>query len=147
MGVSLETRAPFLDHRVVELAARLPSHLRVRDGTSKWALRQLLLRYVPAELVERPKMGFAIPVGDWLRGPLRDWAEALLGSERLKADGYFSARAIREVWEDHLSGRSSWTGHLWPVLMFQAWLDAQSFSAGASDLAHSENVMRQQCIA
>lgn len=147
MGVSLETRAPFLDHRVVELAARLPSRLRVRDGISKWALRQLLLRQVPAALVERPKMGFAIPVGDWLRGPLRDWAEELLGSDRLRTEGYFNARAIREVWEDHLSGRSSWTGHLWPVLMFQAWLDTQSFKAGVSDFAHADGVTSHHCVA
>ncbi|QGM45235.1 asparagine synthase (glutamine-hydrolyzing) [Methylocystis heyeri] len=126
MGVSLETRAPFLDHRVVELAWRLPLHMKIRDGQGKWALRQLLYKYVPRELIERPKAGFSIPLGQWLRGPLRDWAEDLLEESRLDREGYLDAKPIREAWGRHLGGRRDCTGRLWSVLMFQAWLEANS---------------------
>jgi asparagine synthase (glutamine-hydrolysing) len=126
MSVSLETRVPMLDHRVIELAWRLPLDMKIRDGQGKWALRQILYKYVPRELIERPKAGFAIPVGDWLRGPLRDWAENLLAADRLAAEGYLDPRPVRQIWSQHLSGRFDWTTRLWGVLMFQAWLEGHS---------------------
>jgi asparagine synthase (glutamine-hydrolysing) len=126
MACSLETRVPFLDHRVVELAWRLPLHMKIRKGVGKWALRQVLYKRVPKELIERPKAGFAIPVGQWLRGPLREWAEALLNPTRLKAEGYLHPEPITKVWQEHLSGHYDHTPKLWSVLMFQAWLEHQS---------------------
>jgi asparagine synthase (glutamine-hydrolysing) len=125
MGVSLETRVPFLDHRVAELAWRLPLNMKIRGGEGKWVLRQVLYKYVPRVLIERPKAGFGIPVGQWLRGPLRDWAEALLDQKRLEREGYLKSAPIREIWQQHLSGRHDWTVRLWTVLMFQAWLENQ----------------------
>ncbi len=126
MACSLETRVPFLDHRVVELAWRLPLHMKIRNGVSKWALRQVLYKRVPNELIERPKAGFAIPVGKWLRGPLREWADALLNPTRLTAEGYLHPEPIIKVWREHLSGHYDHTPKLWSVLMFQAWLERQS---------------------
>jgi asparagine synthase (glutamine-hydrolysing) len=126
MGIGLETRVPFLDHRVVELAWRFPLNMKVRNGQGKWALRRVLEQYVPSHLIERPKTGFSIPVAQWLRGPLRDWAEALLSEQRLIEEGYLEPKLIRRVWRQHLSGRFDWSARLWSVLMFQAWLTAES---------------------
>lgn len=122
MAVSLETRVPFLDHRVTELAWQLPLAMKIRNGEGKWALRQVLYKHVPRELIERPKAGFGIPVGQWLRGPLREWAEGLLDEHRLRSEGYFHPESIRRTWLDHLDGRHDWTPRLWSVLMFQVWL-------------------------
>ena len=123
MAVSLETRIPFLDHRVIELAWRLPLSLKIQNGEGKWILRQVLYRYVPRALVERPKMGFGVPIDAWLRGPLREWAETLLDEARLRRDGFFRPEPIRQKWAEHLSALRNWQYHLWDVLMFQSWLD------------------------
>lgn len=123
MANSLETRIPLLDHRVVEFAWRIPLHQKIRHGHGKWLLRQVLYRYVPKELVERPKTGFGVPLDAWLRHPLRDWAEALIDETRLQREGYFQPAPIRRMWSEHLSGRRNWAYHLWDVMMFQAWLE------------------------
>jgi len=126
MATSLETRVPFLDHRVAELAWRLPLDMKIRGNEGKWALRQVLYKYVPRKLIERPKAGFGIPVGQWLRGPLRPWAESLLNEQRLQSEGYFYPAPIRQRWREHVSGQRDHTHSLWAVLMFQAWLESVS---------------------
>lgn len=126
MATSLETRAPFLDHRVAAVAWRLPMAMKIHpgrgNGTSKWALRQILYKHVPPELIERPKAGFGIPVGQWLRGPLRSWAEDLLEPGRMQSQGYLRPEPIQTLWRQHLTGRFDHTTRLWSVLMWQAWL-------------------------
>jgi asparagine synthase (glutamine-hydrolysing) len=126
MAVSLESRAPFLDHGVVEFAWSVPSSWKLREGRSKWLLRQLLYRHVPEELIERPKMGFSVPLDVWLRGPLLEWAEALLTEDRLRSEGFLNPAPIRRRWREHLEGRRDWSGPLWVVLMFQSWLDSRA---------------------
>ena len=125
MAVSLETRVPYLDHRIVEFAWRLPLDKKLRGHQGKWLLRQLLHKYVPREMIERPKMGFAVPLGSWLRGPLRKWAESLLDERTLCEDNYFRADVIADLWKSHLSGRVDEHARLWPVLTFQSWLEEQ----------------------
>jgi asparagine synthase (glutamine-hydrolysing) len=124
MGASLETRAPFLDHRIVEMAWQLPLSMKLRNNQGKWALRQILYKFVPRELIERPKQGFGIPLGDWLRGPLQEWAEELISEKRLREEGYFNPDPIRSKWLEHLSGLRNWENSLWAVLIFQAWLNS-----------------------
>src|SRR4029077_1435302 len=122
MGVSLEARTPLLDHRVVEFAWTLPQEFKTQGGIGKRILRDVLARYVPRELFERPKVGFGVPIDAWLRGPLRDWAEDLLDENRLKRGGFFHPKPIRQKWAEHLSGKTNWQYLLWDILMFQAWL-------------------------
>lgn len=124
MAVSLEARAPFLDHRVVEFAWRLPLSMKIRNGHSKWALRQVLYKHVPTELIDRPKTGFALPIGDWLRGPLKDWAADLLDPAKLESQGYLNTKLIQDTWAEHLKGSRDCTSALWSVLMYQAWFEA-----------------------
>ena len=128
MANSLEVRVPMLDHRLVELAWQLPLDMKIRDKSGKWVLREVLYRYVPKELIERPKEGFSIPLSQWLRGPLREWAEPLIAERRLREEGYFYPEKIRQTWEEHLQGKKDNSSKLWSVLMFQSWLD-NSFKA------------------
>ena len=125
MACSLEVRVPLLDHRLVEFAWTLPLSLKIRGGQGKWILRQVVHKYVPQNLVERPKSGFAIPLRQWLRGPLREWAESLLDDRKLRQEGFFNSKPIRQKWQEHLSGKRNRQSELWDVLMFESWLDAQ----------------------
>jgi asparagine synthase (glutamine-hydrolysing) len=122
MAVGLEVRVPMLDHRVVEFAWQLPLRLKVRGRTGKWLLKQVLRKYLPDSLLERPKMGFGVPVGEWVRGPLREWAESLMGEERLRREGFLNPRLAREQWLGHLAGDSTGSDSVWHMLAFQAWL-------------------------
>ncbi len=121
MAVALEVRVPLLDHRVVELSWRLPQRFKLRGGVGKWLLRQIAYKYVPRELLERPKMGFGVPIDQWLRGPLKDWADDLLGSSALRCRRAARGPPIAEKWAEHQSGARNWQYFLWNVLMFEAW--------------------------
>jgi asparagine synthase (glutamine-hydrolysing) len=121
MAVALEVRVPLLDHRVVELSWRLPQSLKLRAGTGKWLLRQIAYKYVPKELLERPKMGFAVPIDRWLRGPLREWAGDLLSSSGANGPGLLDRGPIIKKWAEHQSGARNWQNFLWNVLIFEAW--------------------------
>ncbi len=126
MAVGLEARVPLLDHRVVEFAWRLPHAARIRGNSGKWLLRQVLYRHVPKQLIERPKMGFAIPLGEWLRGPLRDWAETFLNERRLREAGLVDGARVRQIWQEHLDGRRNWQDRLWDILMLETWRERWS---------------------
>jgi asparagine synthase (glutamine-hydrolysing) len=126
MGVSLEARVPILDHRVVEFAWKIPREMKLVKGNSKALLKKVLYKYVPREMMDRPKKGFSVPIGDWLVGPLKDWAEDLLEPRKLEEEGYFNPEPIRQIWSEHLSGTRNWQYRLWDVLMFQAWLKKES---------------------
>jgi asparagine synthase (glutamine-hydrolysing) len=121
-----------IDHRVVALAWQLPARFKVRDGKGKWLLREVLYRHVPRSLIERPKMGFGVPIADWLRGPLRDWAEDLLDRRRLDEEGLLDPALVRQIWDEHQSGRRNWQYRLWTVLMFEAWMREQQEAAAPS---------------
>ena len=120
-GTEVEARVPLLDHRLVEFAWRLPDTLKMRDGTGKWILRRLLGRYLPPHLIDRPKAGFAVPLRDWLRGPLRDWGASLLDQKKLQQEGFFDAAAVAGAWQQLQNGGAQSPQLLWNILMFQAW--------------------------
>jgi asparagine synthase (glutamine-hydrolysing) len=126
MAVSLETRVPFLDHKIVEFAWQTPLHMKIRNGQGKWLLRQVLHKYIPQDMIERPKMGFGVPIDSWLRGPLKDWAENLLSENKLRNEGFFNPVPIREKWMEHQAGKKNWHHHIWTILMFQSWLETQN---------------------
>jgi asparagine synthase (glutamine-hydrolysing) len=141
MAVGLEARVPLLDHRVVEFAWRLPQSMKVRGGTNKWLLRKILDRHVPRKIMNRPKMGFGAPVGKWLRGPLREWAESLLSQKRLSEAGFFDPTTVRAAWDGMLAGRNTAQEPIWGILMFEAWRDAQQ-SHGAAAASDAETPSR-----
>ena len=125
MAVSIESRAPFLDLDVVEYAFNLPLKYKVNNNQSKWILRQILNRHIPEHLINRPKMGFGVPLDTWLRGPLRDWAENLLNETRLNDEGFFVTERVCQIWKEHIDGSKNWSSQLWNILMFQSWLENQ----------------------
>jgi asparagine synthase (glutamine-hydrolysing) len=126
MASSLETRVPFLDHKLIEYVWKIPHSLKYRNNQGKWILRQILNKYVPKKLTERPKMGFGVPIDTWLRGPLKDWAENLLDEKRLQQDGYLNSKIIRLKWKEHILGKKNWQSDLWDILMFQAWIELEN---------------------
>ena len=128
MATSLETRVPFLDHRIAEFSWKLPLNMKIRDGQGKWILRKILSNNIPKDLIDRPKTGFGIPVGNWLRGPLKEWADDLLHPFRINSEGYFNEDLITTIWKQHLDGSHDWTARLWTILMFQAWLSEQNIN-------------------
>lgn len=128
MASSLETRMPLLDHRIVEFAWTIPADMKLRGNDTKWLLKQLLYRHVPKELIERPKAGFSVPLDSWLRGPLREWAEELLDETRLKEQGFINPQPVRDIWNEHLSGKKNWQHRIWTILMFQSWMEASHLS-------------------
>ena len=124
MGASLETRVPFLDYKIVELAWRMPIEMKINDSEGKAILRKILYKYVPKSLIERPKAGFSIPLGDWLKGPLKEWADSLLEQSRITNEGYLNSQYVNQIWSEHLSGKRDWTFKIWSILMFQSWLES-----------------------
>ncbi len=124
MSVGLEIRVPFLDHKLVEFIMSLPLKMKIRNGSNKWILKQVLYRHLPQELMDRPKMGFAVPVGDWIKESMREWSEDLISKKRIEKEGYFNAKAVDELWKQHLSGKFNRGHELWNILMFQSWIDA-----------------------
>jgi asparagine synthase (glutamine-hydrolysing) len=128
MANSLETRVPLLDHRIVEFAMSLPLEYKLRNGVDKWVLRQVLYKYVPKSLIERPKMGFGVPLAEWMRGPLREWCENLINKRRLDDEGFFDSDIIQTKWKEHLNLKRNWQAQLWDVMVFQAWLEDQKNS-------------------
>lgn len=122
MAVALEARVPLIDYRVVEFSWRLPMNMKVRDGRGKWILRQVLSRYVPNQLIDRPKMGFGVPMGEWLRGPLREWAEDLLEESSLAQQGLLDVGLVRQTWREHVTGQHDWPDRLWSILSLQSWM-------------------------
>ena len=125
MANSLETRVPFLDHRVVEYAWNLPIEMKINNNIGKWGLRKILSKYIPLEIIDRPKTGFAVPIGEWLRGPLKEWAEDLIKEEKLISQGYINHEKVRNIWEMHQSRSYDYTSQIWSILMFQCWLEAE----------------------
>jgi len=124
MAVGLETRVPFLDHELVEFVMGLPTDLKLKNGQGKHLLRKVLYRHVPKEIMERPKMGFTVPLGDWLKVPLREWARELIEPKRLKEEGYFKPDPVMNMWDEHLKNRANWGHQLWNLFMFQSWLES-----------------------
>jgi asparagine synthase (glutamine-hydrolysing) len=134
MAASLETRAPLLDHRVVEFALSLPDEMHFQNGTGKQVLRNLVYQYIPRDLMDRPKSGFGIPIGDWLRGPLRTWADDVLSTAQIQSDGLLNADLVQQTWAEHLSGKRNWTYKIWSLLMFQQWWHVTRTSNSATSL-------------
>jgi asparagine synthase (glutamine-hydrolysing) len=124
MGNSLETRVPFLDHKIVELAWRMPLEMKINHSKGKSILRNILYKHVPKQLIERPKAGFSIPLGEWLKGPLKEWAEVLLESSRIEKEGYLNSNYVNQLWVEHLTGKRDGTFKIWSILMFQSWLES-----------------------